>query len=255
MKRVVLLSYKRGSRSVKNLQQWMKDNGYPRLKRTLNPRINRCVINWGNSVAYPYQSIFINNPLSVYNACNKLVSFNFFADADVPTPDWTTSTQLAQQWITDGHVVFGRKLLRSHSGRGIIVLENATITPETRCQLYVKYKKKKREYRVHVFDGKVIDVQQKKKRKDADIISTTIRNFDNGWVYCREGVELPDDAGEIAVKAVSCLGLVFGAVDIIWNERDNKSYVLEVNTAPGLCGSTVEVYGKAIKEYINAKNS
>ena len=43
------------------------------------------------------------------------------------------------------------------------------------------------------------------------------------------------------------LGLDFGAVDVIWNEHESKAYVLEINTAPGLEGSTVEDY----KEFFN----
>jgi D-alanine-D-alanine ligase-like ATP-grasp enzyme len=36
--------------------------------------------------------------------------------------------------------------------------------------------------------------------------------------------------------------LDFGAVDIIYNAKRNECYVLEVNTAPGLEGTTVEKY-------------
>ena len=42
------------------------------------------------------------------------------------------------------------------------------------------------------------------------------------------------------------VGLKFGAVDLIWNELENKSYVLEINTAPGLTGATLEKYAQAI---------
>jgi glutathione synthase/RimK-type ligase-like ATP-grasp enzyme len=52
------------------------------------------------------------------------------------------------------------------------------------------------------------------------------------------------------LAAVSALGLDFGAVDIIWNEREDKCYVLEVNTAPGLQGSTLENYANAIMEVL-----
>jgi hypothetical protein len=38
------------------------------------------------------------------------------------------------------------------------------------------------------------------------------------------------------------LELDFGAVDLIWNENQNVVYVLEVNTAPGMEGTTLENY-------------
>jgi len=54
----------------------------------------------------------------------------------------------------------------------------------------------------------------------------------------------------VALAAVSALGLDFGAVDIIYNEHENQYYVLEVNTAPGLEGTTVEKYAEAFaKEF------
>jgi D-alanine-D-alanine ligase-like ATP-grasp enzyme len=46
------------------------------------------------------------------------------------------------------------------------------------------------------------------------------------------------------------LGLDFGAADVLFNARRNQAYVLEVNTAPGLEGQTVNDYAEAFKEMI-----
>ena len=108
------------------------------------------------------------------------------------------------------------------------------------------YKKKKHEYRVHVFNGEVIDITQKKKRKGAEFLDTKIRNHKNGWVYAREDITEPEDLRQQAARAMYAVGLKFGAVDLIWNELENKSYVLEINTAPGLTGATLEKYAQAI---------
>ena len=67
-----------------------------------------------------------------------------------------------------------------------------------------------------------------------------IKNLDNGWVFCRTGISLPDDARNQAIAAVRSLGLDFGAVDVLYREREDKAFVLEVNTAPGLEGTTLE---------------
>ena len=48
--------------------------------------------------------------------------------------------------------------------------------------------------------------------------------------------------------AIKALGLDFGAVDIIYNEAEDQHYVLEVNTAPGLEGTTLQKYTEAILE-------
>lgn len=115
---------------------------------------------------------------------------------------------------------------------------------------FVKYQKKKNEYRVHVFNGSVIDITQKKKRKGVTV-DTKIRNYHNGWVYCRDDVYIPEGIELLAIRTIKALNLHFGAVDIIWNELQNKCYVLEVNTAPGLTGTTLERYADAIKERLS----
>ena len=48
-----------------------------------------------------------------------------------------------------------------------------------------------------------------------------------------------------ATKAFNQIeGLTFGSVDVIYNEHRDKAYVLEVNTASGLSGETVDDYVK-----------
>lgn len=243
----VLRPYSNASASAKALQKWLQENGFPKLKRTQHPKPNRFVINWGSS--QPVSSMCLNFPEDVADASNKLKSFDCMWGY-VNIPDYTTDKEVAQEWIDKGHMVVGRKLLNSHSGKGIVLFDSETITSNLECPLYVQYKKKRKEFRVHVFNGKVIDVQQKKRRLGGGVSSNYIRNHSNGWVFCRDNVTLPEDAAEQAIKAVDALCLTFGAVDIIWNEKENKSYVLEVNTAPGLEGTTLEKYGKAIKEIL-----
>ena len=60
---------------------------------------------------------------------------------------------------------------------------------------------------------------------------------------------IKEEAKNAAIKAVEALDLDFGAVDII-ETRQGEIFVLEVNTAPGLEGKTVESYGNAILNFI-----
>ena len=55
---------------------------------------------------------------------------------------------------------------------------------------------------------------------------------------------------EQALKAIQALGLDFGAVDVGYNTRENKAYVYEVNSAPGLQGTTLTAYTNAFKELL-----
>jgi glutathione synthase/RimK-type ligase-like ATP-grasp enzyme len=128
--------------------------------------------------------------------------------------------------------------------------------PLVNAPLYVKYKKKRKEYRVHVFKGQVIDVAEKRRRRKDERPATFdgyVRNLANGWVFCRDSIVKPADLDGLAIAACAALGLDFGAVDVIWNEKENKCYVLEVNTAPGLQGTTLTNYTNAIYNWIRSQ--
>lgn len=62
-------------------------------------------------------------------------------------------------------------------------------------------------------------------------------------------VSIPDNVIELGISAVQALGLRLGAVDII--VKDDTPYVLEVNSAPGLAGTTTQLVGEAIQQWIN----
>lgn len=208
------------------------------------------ILNWGTNIKPTWGRNWgvINDYDYVNQATNKLISFQVFRANNILTPPWTTNRDEAYQWIRDGFSIVCRTVLNGTNGHGIVLAD--TIEQMVDAPLFVQYKKKKKEFRIHVFNGKVIDVQQKRKRHDADV-NAKIRNLTNGWVFCREDVICPEGADDLAQRAVSSLGLQFGAVDIIYNEKEKSSYVLEVNTAPGLEGTTLQSYALAIKEWFN----
>lgn len=256
-KRIILIGYKIGSRSLKNLQIQLKDNQTERrvlrVRRTslrYKRRLSDHIVAWGPTT--PCSHVNQEQETAKNLASNKLKAFQKFKEHNIPTPEWTTSTEIAQQWIDSGKTVIGRKLLCSHSGKGIVIFDQETITTNLYCPLYVQYKKKKHEYRVHVFNKQVIDITQKKRKIGFENRNNQIRNHSNGWIYARENLEIPDNIHELALNACNALGLNSGAVDIIWNEKENKCYVLEINSAPGIEGSTCLKYSQAIiKELTN----
>lgn len=239
--------YKKGSRSAKALAQAVDGKVIKLENSRFRSGPNKMVINWGNSNC-------IYTALNAYDcvarAGNKLAAFAELEAADVPIPEYTRSVGDALGWRTP---FMARTKLTGHSGEGCYFVDteqedNQYIPPD--AKLFVKYIKKKEEYRVHVFQGKVIDIQQKKKRNGFEDADFKIRSHQNGWVFARNDINPPDCVREHAIAAVAALGLDFGAVDIIWNQYYQKAYVLEVNTAPGLEGSTVEAYANAIKEIL-----
>ena len=176
---------------------------------------------------------------------DKLTQFRRFHDQGVSSPDFTADMAVARQWLADGSAVVCRTLLRGSEGRGIVVAETADQL--VAAPLYTRYVKKKKEFRVHVFNGQVIDVQEKRKRRDfSDNRDTRIRNVANGYVFCRDGIVEPEGLRDLAVAATAVLRYSMGAVDIAYNEHGNRCYVLEVNATPGMEGTTLEKYSDAI---------
>lgn len=252
-KRLFVLPYKAASASAKALAQSLNCKRLKLENSTYQPRRTDLIINWGNQRGLTRiqdgSCNMLNEMVSVSTASCKRSSFELMSQSGVSIPEWTTQREVAAQWIEEGATVVVRTLLRASSGRGIVLASDLTQLQD--APLYVKYVPKKDEYRVHVFNGTIIDVQRKMRKSDVpdDDVNWKIRNLSGGFIFGREGVSLPDVALDTAAEAVASLGLDFGAVDLIWNERSNTYYVLEVNTAPGLSGTTLVKYTEAIQEY------
>lgn len=241
--------YKMASQSAKALAQAL---GVKRLKPE-GKMIAESFINWGASKInrdYGMVAGIYNHPDNVGIAANKLKTF-LALDGVVPIPDYTTDLVEAQEWLNSGITVVERHTLTGHSGEGIRLVEfDEELSVD--AKLYVQYIKKEREYRLHVFRDEVFFVQRKARALDVpdDEVNWKVRNHANGFIYANQNIELPDVAKEMAVEAIQTLGLDFGAVDMIYNARQNKFYVLEINTAPGLQGSTLEAYVKKFQELV-----
>jgi hypothetical protein len=170
-------------------------------------------------------------------------------------PDWTADIAVAQTWLTEGHCVVERHKLTGNSGEGIRIVgeeEEAELTP---APLYTKYFKKKAEFRVHIVGSEVILTQKKVKRADvaAEEVNWKVRNHDGGFIFQQNDIEVPAKVLAQAKLAINFTGLDFGAVDIMYNEREDEARILEVNTAPGLAGTTGEKYARALQAYANIK--
>lgn len=227
MKKLVLVPHNLGSRGAKALAETLSAKlGYKVWRVKPNKVRNRQAF-----VLFP--------------GTDKLTQMTKFQQNEVSTPAFTRDKAVAAQWITDGGVVMCRTLLRASEGRGIVIAE--TVDQLVAANLYTKYVPKKEEYRVHVLNGEVIDVQQKRKRKGFENErNTKIRNLSNGYVFCRYGIVEPRDLRTLATKACASLGYSMGAVDIAHNVKKEQLVVLEVNANPGMVGSTLENYANQI---------
>jgi len=248
MNKIRVYPYKQGSKSAKSLAEALRAKVLKKVGSKYKQRPEDLIINWGAGDC-PFKGPRIaNQPDAITAASNKLTAFNKMKEANVSVPPFYTDKADIPE---DAFPIMARTVLCGHSGRGIVVCDTpADLVP---APLYTKYVKKQDEYRIHCFrkpgeDTSIISVQRKAKRHDADNVDFKIRNLANGFVFVRDGVEPPEAVFTEAKKALEALGLAFGAVDVIYNQYQNRAYVLEVNTAPGLEGQTVTDYVKAFGE-------
>jgi glutathione synthase/RimK-type ligase-like ATP-grasp enzyme len=177
----------------------------------------------------------------------KLANWKQLALAGVKCPTYTTSRAEAEEW--KGRVV-ARQLDHGMGGAGIDVYESGALLAASpkRYKFFVKYLKKEREFRFHIFLGKCIFVQEKLKKKGVENADKYIRSHGRGWCFAFKHFNdkpVPDEGVGVATKAVAALGLDFGAVDMAWSDQSGFT-VLEVNSAPGIENTSLKAYVESI---------
>jgi hypothetical protein len=229
-----LLSTKNGmkSSSLKRLALSLsKAMGY-KVFRTTKVRAHRRQLRYGDSV-------------------DKLTQYKWFQQQGLSALEYTTDWTLVAQWLAEGHYVFARTLLNASCGDGINVIHpEAKMDQIPMAPVYTKYKKKKREFRVHVFKDKVVAIVEKKRKSGWNgQQDTKIRNLANGYIFC-QAIEITESfrtrIEQLALAASKVSGSDFRGVDIAYNEKNDDLFVIEVNSAPGIEGSNVDKYVKAI---------
>lgn len=209
------------------------------------------IINWGSNtktarVSASYLRWFNQPPLK---GINKLTCFNVLKQANVSIPEYTTR----RNDVDAGSTWLARHTVTGSGGRGITIIEPGHRIVD--APLYVKYIPKKYEVRIHVSKGVTFDVQQKMfRRGTGGDVNHKIRSHDNGFIFVRYGLSIPTAAlnkcKAEAEKAVVALGMDFGAVDVIFNEYQDKAFVLEVNSSPGVENSTANNYVTMLRRLV-----
>ena len=143
-----------------------------------------------------------------------------------------------------------------------------TLVPRLQRQLfeinpkfYIQRETFVNEYRIHSFDKRsiragvkvprdgFIPCPEKEWRADAGLFHPWVRSFEGGWRVSYDGFKSTSDLRKLAHKAVTALGLTFGAVDI-GVQDDGRLKVLEVDKAPRIEGGTIASYTRAITRWI-----
>jgi hypothetical protein len=204
------------------------------------------LIRWGSrsSVSYRPREGPLNSRSAIRSNTDKLGSLRELESAGIPVPAYTTDRDEISE--TFGYPALGRaeEHTRGEDINLILQWRDAYLTDGN--DFFTEYIPTDFEYRMHVVDGEVVKIHEKRLRSEADN-HPFIRNSETGWVFVEPREDPPGD--QLAVDAVGALGLDFGAVDVVRAE-DGTEYVLEVNTAPSLDEANLQRYGDVFAEQV-----
>jgi hypothetical protein len=196
----------------------------------------------------------LNSMKAIVAASNKREALATMRRAGIKVPHIYTNPADPQPGdeVPVAYPLLGRK--DHHVGANDIVLclqaRDVMRAKQMGCTHFSRYIPTKAEYRVHVFGDAIIKTSQKIEIDAAQAIQPWIRNLGAGYTFRQPEVRLTGASRGMAIDAVHALGLTFGAVDLIVGD-DDQSYVLEVNTAPGLQTDTsLDAYLEQFKQVI-----
>lgn len=206
------------------------------------------LIRWGSSEVFDRTTakLELNTAEAVANASNKLRMIGLLAANNIPIPR-VAGRNVSLDEIKDST---GNYYIRSNQG---VVRYGNDFNASTDLYATQPIPNKRREYRVHVFNGKIIAIYEKIPHSlEQDGVRPALFKSYN----CHFSLVDPQrsrcnaEGQEIAIRAVAALGLLFGGVDLI-RDKDGNFFVCEVNSSPGLNQNNAQRWVTAIKEYIN----
>lgn len=208
------------------------------------------LIRWGSRASiHPFPDRVINKLKALKLASNKLESLIALDQVGVRVPPFGGSPK--------GFPCLGRKEHHTQGNDIVLCMQENDLKHALNegCTYFTTYIPTKAEYRVHVFSGEIIKISQKVEDDESDeAIVPWIRNHGHGYIFVNPRRALSNGDAMLAVEAVTNLGLNFGAVDLIVSD-DGIPYVLEINTAPALGDTSLDVYVEKFKEIINGQEA
>jgi hypothetical protein len=131
--------------------------------------------------------------------------------------------------VAFGHVIYAAKKIENPSEAGWIA---------QRKEKVLEYAQRNDRN----LDESTLDYVLSRLVKEVTLPDRIVQSNKRGWKF--SGVNLnnvSDDLKNITIKSVEVLGLDFGAVDCAIG-LDNKPYIIEINSGPGLQGTALQRY-------------
>lgn len=145
------------------------------------------------------------------------------------------SSYIAKNWKNEYPVVC--KVMNASQGDGVEKCDDqkelAKCFPDSKDPSYEDFRMVQKfipndgDFRILIFDGKII-ASAKRVAKDPK------KDFRNNMAKGGEGFKMaaPHEANQIALDSARILGKEMAGVDLIQDEKEEKWYIMEVNTAP-----------------------
>lgn len=207
------------------------------------------LLRWGNSETFngTRVGIELNTAEGVSNASNKLRMMQLLKASNIPMPEFTTTLDNIESFKDET----GNYYIRSRAG---VVRYGNDFNPMNDLYASKPIVNKRREYRVHVFNSKIVAIYEKIPH-DQETRPALFKSFNCHFSYSDPSRSRCDATGQkIAIDAIKAVGLLFGGVDII-RDKDGNFFCCETNSAPGLNENNANRWVSHIKEYINENSS
>lgn len=215
---------------------------------------------------------FVVNRLTPMEICeNKFTTNQILEGAGIPVPKYSLITS-EDQIESSVKSIGGKfpvvvKLLTGSKGIGVSIVDSfnslksvyQTIKKiDEKSEIMIQEKiDSKYDLRVHVII-KNIDIKDTKNKDNFKIIGVMRRNASGGDFrtnYSLGGTvqkfNLTKEVEQIAFKAASVTGCNWSGVDIMFDRKTNKPYVLEVNSSPGTEGISKALGKPVVNDVIN----
>lgn len=203
---------------------------------------------WNCKDDYAFGKFEVNSPEMLDKMNNKIKSRRILIANGIPVPKTYFSKEEALLNCRNFPLI-GRQQFHSQGRKMKTIRNRRKLRLDRRSRYWSEFIPKDKEFRVHVFFGRILEVSEKIPN-NPNLIAWN-NSLNNGIFRNIKWAEWPKDVCVLALKTAQVLDVDFAAIDII--KKDENCYVLESNTAPQCSEYRQTVYAKAfcwlIKKY------